>query len=358
MDVLGSIGLHRAPRRLASLRSAACSLLVLLAAAVAMAGTEGGPEVTDPLEPAKLLGILPWREPLRWISGVTFFKGRAYVATNKGLIAVTGDKADALYRWPDGENSIYRVWNDVANDALWAWRDHAFKFARYDGARWEQVEPPYPPRGYYTRRDDLEGFIGISLPQGFWLGGGDSVWHRTDGTWAIEPTPPSSRWSVRAVAPVGDSFLYLVQDGIFGEKVPFTIYDRNHDWRATPLDKIQLETVAVASDAIYALDRDGSLFVAKPGASSTVAIPGPCEAIARTSDGALLAAFSRLGIYVRVRDEWKRIAPYPRDSTEGRHGAYLAEDHGRIAFATSSDDGEINAFWLLAGDQLKRVTLE
>ena len=98
-------------------------------------------------------------------------------------------------------------------------------------------------------------------------------------------------------------------------------------------------------------------------------IPGPCEAIARTSDGYLVASFAGKGIYRREGEAWRLAVPYPYGPEEGKHWVHLAEDKGRIAFATGEYSTitdyhkgtrawtGTSAIWIQKGNKLEKVNL-
>ncbi len=305
-------------------------------------------------------------------SGVSFFKGRLYASTNIGLLAVAGGKAEALYQWQERDSVVEGPWSDIANDAIWIQHASDGSLARYDGARWRRVELPPPPRGFYTRGDMMTGFIGISAPQDFWLVGGGNAWRwGAKGDWAAEPQPPAPDWSaVRAVAPLGDTLLYIVREGIGPVPTsPYALYDRQRNWHRSPLKSMDFEQVVVTAEAVYVLAEDGTLFSLSAGSITLVPTPGSCEAITRTSTGGLLASFKNQGIYLFAGGGWEIKAPYPYDSTEGEHWAHLAENGGQVAYATRSmlqllgADGKRTysgtaALWVLDGATLQRVVFE
>ena len=296
-------------------------------------------------------------------SGVSFFKGRLYASTNIGLLAVAGGKAAALYQWQARDSVVEGPWSDIANNAMWIQHGSDGSLARYDGARWRRVELPPPPRGFYTGGDMMTGFIGISAPQDFWLVGGGNAWRwGANGDWTAEPQPPAPEWSaVRAVAPLGDTLLYIVREGI--EVIPpssYAVYDRQRSWHRNPLKTMDFEQVVVTAEAVYVMAEDGTLFSLSSGSITPVPTPGLCEAITRTSTAGLLASFKNRGIYLFANGGWEIKAPYPYDSTEGEHWAHLAENGGQVAYATSGKRtySGTAALWVLDGATLQRVVFE
>ena len=97
----------------------------------------------------------------------------------------------------------------------------------------------------------LTGFLGVATPQAFWFVGGGNAW-RFDTDWIAEPQPPAPEWSaVRAVAPLGNSLLYIVQEGIdVYSPSPYAVYDRERAWQRMPLGTMDFEQVVVTGKAV------------------------------------------------------------------------------------------------------------
>lgn len=213
--------------------------------------------------------------------------------------------------------------------------------------------------------------LGGGTARAFWLVGAGRAWQwdAAHASWRAEPQPPAPAWSaVREVAPLGDSLLYVVREGIeVTPPSPYAVYDRERNWQRIPLKAMDFAEIVATAESVYVRAEDGTLFSLTAGAATAVEIPGKCEAIARTSGGGLLASFKDEGIHALTNDDWQLKAPYPYGPEEGEHWAFLAEDGGAIAYATSSAPQLVGgrpsysgttALWVLQGTQLRRVALE
>ena len=156
---------------------------------------------------------------------------------------------------------------------------------------------------------------------------------------------------------------------------PYAVYDATHQWRRQNItDNMEVGHVAVTSDAMYVRAWDGRIFALTPQEVEVVTAPGLCDALARTSDGRLLASFIGHGVYLFGNGRWALRAQWPYGSDEGEHHAYLAEESGEIAYATKSvphmkRSKEVqavpewswsgtDALWLLRNGRLERVVLQ
>jgi hypothetical protein len=64
-------------------------------------------------------------------------------------------------------------------------------------------------------------------------------------------------------------------------------------------------------------------------------VPGPCEAVSRSSNGQLIASFRDLGVFVLL-NSWVKLfdAPYSKSSAE--HRVKVAENKGVVALMRSA----------------------
>ncbi|MFN7997051.1 MAG: hypothetical protein U0Q18_25785 [Bryobacteraceae bacterium] len=319
-----------------------------------------------------LIGSLPAYAHFS-LSGMAFYGDRLYVSSNLGLLVLNNGVLETLYQWQSSDPVIEGPWLDAADDALWIQHASNGSLSRLDASGWHRVQLPIPPSGDYSRGDVLSGFTGISSKQFFWIVGGGfaSRWQPANAQWIPEPPPPAPQSSaVRAVAPLGSSLFYVVREGL--EVIPpspYSVYNREEKWRAMPLKTMDFKQVIATTEAVYVRASDSTLFEVTANSATPARAPGPCEAIALTSTGRLIASFEGKGIFILTHDDWQQAAPYPYESTEGEHWSRLAEKDGQIAYATTSvphlagDSGKRNysgttALWMLQGTRLQRVPLQ
>ena len=307
------------------------------------------------------------------ISGLAFLSNRLFVATNIGLLEVQGREVKQFYRWYDKYNVISGPWSDEPRDGVWVHREDDGYFVRLDHNGWNRIDLPKPPKGYYTRGDFLEGFVGISDKSHFYLIGAGNVWQWSDaGGWLIEPQPSAEKFSdVVGFADFGTLQLYIVRSGACALppcNYAAYWYDAGQ-WHAplrVPISRVS-QVVAVSQGA-FVRGSNGELLGIDVKTVTLMDIPGPCEAITRTSDGKLLASFRGSGIFVLDKG-WLKLLDDPYNASEGEHWAYLSENNGVIAFATTSvpqlKQGTDNqwyfsgtdALWVSENKKLARVKL-
>lgn len=307
------------------------------------------------------------------ISGVAFLETRLFVATNIGLLQVQDREIKQLYQWYEKYNVISGPWSDEPRGGIWAHRYDDGYFVRFDRNGWHRIDSPKPPKGYYSRGDLLEGFTGVSDASHFRLIGAGHIWKWSDsGTWSIEPQPPAGESSdVVGFANVGRLLLFVVRMGVC-PLPPCThaaYWQDAGQWRTPlPLSIGRVRQVAMTSHGAFVRGDKGELVRVEAGKATSMDIPGPCEAITRTSDGKLLASFRGAGIFV-LEKSWVKLFDDPYTASEGEHWAYLAESKGLVAFATASvphlkpgTDNQwyfsgTDALWISEGKRLLRVEL-
>jgi Abnormal spindle-like microcephaly-assoc'd, ASPM-SPD-2-Hydin/FG-GAP-like repeat len=212
----------------------------------------GPPEILSTSKLGRLIKALPDYAPFGY-SGLAFYKGKLYVATNLGLLELDEGRISRVFRFQKNDSVISGPWLDTADQLLWALDNHTNQLLNYDGVVWHRVDFPRPQKGYYSRGDVLEGPKPIGNANGFWLQSGGSVWRwdpikNGDGTqdiyvWLYDntfgPGAPGGR----------DLFQFLGNgDGTFQptRKVlqnlsAMTMMDLNHDGR---LDVIDIESAS------------------------------------------------------------------------------------------------------------------
>jgi hypothetical protein len=331
------------------------------------------PEILPPAEIPVQIRTLP--SYVRFgVTGVAFWKGRLYAGTNIGLLEIQGDRASALYQWHSKDNVVEEPWVDRGGDALWFWDFHTLDFRRWDERGWSRTGLP-PKEGYYSRGNILGGFRGYSDAGGFWLEGAGCVWKwdRQAHKWEEEILPGGG---IRGLAAAGDGLYALLlspQKYSVRELGDLDLHVRDGaQWKriaTAPRGELIAKVVGLATGG-YVLSRKGNLTRFDRHGFATVEQPGVCEAITATSEGYLLGSFLGKGLWERRGDQWKLRCPYPYDSNEGKHWAFIAEENGRIALATAEDSEIVDwtkgtrawtgtsAIWVLKGDVLERVKLE
>jgi hypothetical protein len=209
------------------------------------------------------------------------------------------------------------------------------------------VNLPKPSKGNYSRGDVLQGFTGVSTAEHFRVMGAGNVWRWNDiDGWTIEPMPSVEKRlsGVIGFGSVGNRNVHVVHNGLCLPGQPkslppcdYLAYWREGDrWR----EPIRVPVAGVSqvistSAGVFLRSSYGELFRLDPAAATRMEVPSTCEAIARTSDGKLLASFKGAGVFELDRD-WIKRMEYPYSESEGEHRAYLSESHGTIALATSS----------------------
>lgn len=307
------------------------------------------------------------------ISGVGFYQGQVYATTNLGLLVVQGNAIDHVLQW--GRSTLSGPWLDSARNRLWVQRDDNGSLLRLDTGKWSSVPMPPPARGYYSRGDMLTGFGSVDSVHGFWIvgGGGASRFDET-GNWTPEPLPPIDRIKnqVLGAAMVGEHMSFVVIDG--STAVPFpqphALYEQDAAWKSISLGEFEFRQVVGVDDTVYVRAKDGSLLAVRHGEVRKLPTLAPCEVIARTTSGTLLAVFTNQGFFTLVGGQWTKKAPYPSDVGDGEHTSYVAEFDGHLAFATMSNPHikpgsdpivwtytGVDALWTIEDGKIARVII-
>ena len=274
------------------------------------------------------------------IDGIAFLDSILYVTTNVGLLEVHGRELRHLYQWYGDDNVVSGPWSDEARERIWLQRDHDNVLLRLDRAGWQKIALPEPPSGTYTRGDILEGFRGIGDSAGFRLVGAGHVWKWSEpSAWAVDSTPPADELSgTIGSARVGNRELYVVSSGGCGYLTCINQgfwHDGGHWGAPVRLAVASVKDVLAASHSVFVRGNQGELLRVDRDAAVVMRTPGLCEAIARTSDGRLIASFRKAGIFV-LDAGWRKLLDDPVPTSEGEQWAFLAEHKGVIAFATTT----------------------
>lgn len=322
-------------------------LSVLLGAALAFNACARPVAPAEPREtaPADLAGVvngLP-KSVNFGLWGLAFFKGQLMAASNVGLLQFEGERLAAFYRWYEDLNVVSGPWLD-AQGAVWAFRDDDARWVRMDTQGvWQRFDLPPSPVGGYSRGDMLEGFTLVTSGGETYMRGGGAVWRLLkSGAWQLLPMPPSIEKGSSVIGFARDrgQEVWLVKRGtICGVlSCEFRVHRMaDGQWSTSarlPLAAVA-QTLAIGSE-LYVRGTKGELLRIASAANELLQTPGPCEALAVSSAGRLLASFRDLGVFEFDGTTWTRKleAPYPR--FEGEHWVFLAEDRGRIALATTA----------------------
>jgi len=304
------------------------------------------------------------------VTNLTFLRDSLFVGTNVGLLRIEEQKVESIYRWYKTYNVTDGPWYGAHRLEIWMVRLEDRQLIKFDGRDWFKVSPPTPPNGFFGRGEFVDGYEGVGKSGNFYLVGGGHSWTWTNsGDWSLNPAPPAPEFSrVVGLAEVGELLLYVVQ--IRGCPFPdceFAGYwNSGGQWRSPiPLRVGNVKQVVSASDAVFIRGEKGELIRVVGEEVKKMDTPGPCEAIARTDDGKLLASFTNAGIY-RLDEKWMHLwdSPYPR--LEGEHSVYLTEHDGVVALATASlrqlKEGRwyrtgSDALWLSDQGNLRQIDL-
>jgi hypothetical protein len=309
----------------------------------------GPPEILSTSKLGRLIKALPDYAPFGY-SGLAFYKGKLYVATNLGLLELDEGRISRVFRFQKNDSVISGPWLDTADQLLWALDNHTNQLLNYDGVVWHRVDFPRPQKGYYSRGDVLEGPKPIGNANGFWLQSGGSVW-RWDpikNNWSFEPQRSSNLNSQDAgeiigVVPLGTKLFFIVRHELLSflvkESQDFasdSLVTSDGGWRTVPNKSGRnffADSWIVADDGGYIRTRDGLLLKVTPESIARVETPGVCESLAVQS-GTLLASFRSDGIY-EYTGAWRRLADNPYTSGEGEYWAFLSSNVKELAFATN-----------------------
>ena len=309
------------------------------------------------------------------LSGLAFLGTKLYVTSNIGLFEVQSGQPKFLYRWRDDHNVIRGPWQDKANGAVWLQRLEDMKFVRISASGWVREGLP---SGSFTRGDFLRGFKIVSTNGEPRLVGAGEVWKwESEGIWwrwrrQSEPPRPSDTATV-AYAKLLDGEIQVRTNDCFTEPCAYTAYRlRGDKWEKPirlPFKSVSgIQNAVVVSDELFLLGDGDRLVQVKDDGVREFSTPGPTEAIAITSKGKLLASFRGMGVY-EFDNGWKQRVSSPYGPEEGEHFAYLAEENGSIAFATSQmpqlrsasrNEWEYTgttALWISKSDKFTRVRL-
>jgi hypothetical protein len=350
------------------------TLILLLIAAVSGCG---GPLIYGPDEAPE---AIQFRAQLSYY-GLAFLGDRLYATTSEGILEFTDGRLTALIRWFWSKYGMIGVdgpWRDETDDSLWFKEHWSLDLIRRTRDGWEKVPLPRPKADYVDIvRWATATLKGGSNAKGFWLSSPLEAWQWKPGdrSW-VDQSLPRDAGGVFAVLPVESGLLAVathdrMRVGNALEGTPFQS-DSVHrlqpgqEWRPVTGDLdpfVAVEVVSIGASAWIRTFPKGELLRVEDGRIDRVAAPGACEALARTSDGMLLASFDGKGIYQRQGAGWDLKYPCPYAATVGRHRACLAARDGRVAFAVSAlrpnaanpEAGGLTALWISREGRLERI---
>jgi hypothetical protein len=313
------------------------------------------------------------------IDGVAFLDSVVYVSTNVGLLEARGGRITQLDQWYGQDNMVSGPWRDQSHPRVWLYRERDGAFVVHDQAGWRLVARPHPPNGFRSRGDILRGYRFANDSADLWLVSAGHVWIWTDSaTWVLQQSPPAvpdEFDETIGFARVDGRELQIVTSGscAYLPCVNRGFWREAGQWRAPVRIGVNgVEDVIMASNAVYVRGDSGEVVRVGRDSAVTIASPGRCEAIGRTSDGKLIASFRKAGIFVLESAKWRKLFDDPAPEVDGEQWAFIAEQGGVVAYATTtvpvvkpSDPGKpiefINSgavgLWVSDGTRLVRVDL-
>jgi hypothetical protein len=322
------------------------ALLIGFVIYLAQAPGSGPPAVLPATKLSAMIKALPDYTNFAY-SGLAFYKGKLYVATNLGLLEVEQGRAVSLYRFQKRYSVVSGPWLDEANQLLWVMDEETRELLNYNGSVWHRVGLAKPPKGYYSRGDALEGVRPIANKDGFWLASGGGVWRwdPANDRWTIPPMPTlDSQYAdaIIGVLPLDSKLLFIVRHEVLSFLVKDgqdfasdTIVTDDGGWHTVANEtglKFFADSWAVTEQSGYLCTRNGLLLKVTPRAIAKLDAPGECETLARSALGTLLASFRRTGIY-EFTAGWQLRDPHPYPSGTGDYWAHLSGSGTELAFA-------------------------
>jgi len=296
-------------------------------------------------EVPNIVSALP-KESRLWLSGMAFLDQRLFVSTSIGLLETDGHEIKRLYRWKDFNHMIDGPWSDRSRSVIWVLPRGEGVFARFDGASWQRVDLPRPPGRGFNRGEVFYGLHGVGDVTHFRVESAHNGWRWVDtSTWTIDPTPPvhQNRF-LFGIGTFRGSEVHIVQEGGGACSLAplrdcrYAAYWYLEDkWLPPvpiPIPPANRPVVSTL-EGVYVRGSEGQLMHIGIDKVTMLQVPAHCEAIARTSNGQLIASFRDLGVFV-LQTSWVKLldAPYSKSSAE--HLVKLAESKGVVALMRSA----------------------
>jgi hypothetical protein len=289
------------------------------------------------------------------VTGMQFFQGRLYVGSNIGVLEFERGSLLRAYQWNKRDSVVEGPWRDEINNRLWVWLPGGDLLSSYDGTKWGTTNLPQPTNQLVLRGDMGAGFRGVSNDTSFWLEGARHAWTWNSrlAEWKEEANPPTQgspqvSWShLTRLVPVSGHPFYVMRNtsgwnihdaDSADPKIPsdsVLTMKADGSWQAIPNmsgDRFFVEHTTAIGDYGYLLTNHGVLLEVSRTGIRKLEAPDFCEALARTSQGTLLAAFREGGIY-EFKKDWQLVCQIPV-AHDGAHWTHLAGDNGNVAYAT------------------------
>ena len=283
-------------------------------------------------------------------SGLGYFKGKLYVATNIGLAEIENGEVRRLFRFQKGYSVVSGPWVDSINQILWALDDETFELLSFDGNKWKRFPMPTPQNGYYSRGNVLAGIRAVSGQGGLAFTAGDGAWQwdAKNGSWSALSFPPGGGAVGHYAALAGvlpmETKVFLIRH----EFQPFMFTKQHNDnfwsdtaviWNGSWIEipnhtgtNFFADEWTVANGVGYICTQKRELLKVTLDEISLVNGLGPCETLAATETGNLMVSFQKMGIY-ELTTQWERRAVPPYPSGAGEYWAHLAAHGNETAYA-------------------------
>lgn len=333
------------------------------------------PQVLTKDDIPTLIAALP--HPSIHIAGMAFLDNRLFVRTTIGLIEIQSGAVVRVYRWNLDFGGLIGPWADKAHHSLWLIDPEGAHTLRFDGTRWFRHKFPKSLNGHLGRGDRYAGFHGIGNKKDFWLIGAGGAWKWLPETnrWGVEPIFKSkeSSYFLHSALPLESGLILLASstrpwERTFSDHPADIAYALEGEWTLieNPSHTVfHVGEVPAPAQSGYLCSKEKEILRITTKRIEKMDPPGPCEAIASTEKNAVLITVKGQGLYEWSENEWTQAAPDPYPKTEGEHYAFLAEQDGVIAYATSSkrdlkysstETGTV-ALWLSSGSAFQQVDL-
>jgi len=310
--------------------------------------------------------------------GLAFLGGKLYATTVEGVLEFEDGRLTALNRWShDGPTRIQGPWQNRSDGSLWVKESYSLNLRRLHGDDWSAMPLPMPQgAGVDLYSFSIASFRGASDGRGFWLSSPLEAWKWDPAgrVWIAEPLPSCK--GVVGVEPVGGGLLAVLwhdeqrlwKDERRADLLTDTAHFRKGGgWQTVPTTAgniVAAEMIALPSAAFVRTAGTGEVLRIEPDRMTRLPTPGVCEALARSSEGRLLASLVEKGIYeLTDAGEWILRHPCPYAPGESGRVVHLAEEGGNVALATNEDPPDtsgqgrrgITALWWIRQGRAQRL---